>query len=79
MKQITSALISVFDKTGLAPIIQEMHRLNIQMYSTGGTQKFIEEMGIPVTPVEDITHFPEETMTETNNTLRSMAFNTSIA
>jgi phosphoribosylaminoimidazolecarboxamide formyltransferase/IMP cyclohydrolase len=59
MKQITSALISVFDKTGLAPIIQEMHRLNIQMYSTGGTQKFIEEMGIPVTPVEDITHFPE--------------------
>jgi phosphoribosylaminoimidazolecarboxamide formyltransferase/IMP cyclohydrolase len=59
MKQITSALISVFDKTGLAPIIHEMHRLNIQMYSTGGTQKFIEDMGIPVTPVEDITHFPE--------------------
>ncbi len=59
MKQITSALISVFDKTGLAPIIQEMHRLNIQMFSTGGTQKFIEEMGFPVTPVEDITHFPE--------------------
>jgi phosphoribosylaminoimidazolecarboxamide formyltransferase/IMP cyclohydrolase len=59
MKQITSALISVFDKTGLAPIIQEMHRLNITMYSTGGTQKFIEAMGIPVTPVEDITQFPE--------------------
>jgi phosphoribosylaminoimidazolecarboxamide formyltransferase/IMP cyclohydrolase len=59
MKQISSALISVFDKTGLAPIIEEMHRLNIKIYSTGGTQQFIEKMGVPVTPVEDITHFPE--------------------
>lgn len=59
MKQISSALISVFDKTGLAPIIEEMHRLHITMFSTGGTQQFIEKMGIPVTPVEDITHFPE--------------------
>jgi len=59
MKPISSALISVFDKTGLAPIIEEMHRLNIKMFSTGGTQQFIEKMGIPVTPVEDITQFPE--------------------
>lgn len=59
MKPISSALISVFDKTGLAPIIEEMHRHNIKMYSTGGTQQFIEKMGIPVTPVEEITHFPE--------------------
>lgn len=59
MKQIQTALISVFDKTGLEPIIREMHRLNIQMFSTGGTQKFIEDLGIPVTAVEDITSFPE--------------------
>jgi phosphoribosylaminoimidazolecarboxamide formyltransferase/IMP cyclohydrolase len=59
MKQIKSALISVFDKTGLEPIIREMHRLNIQMFSTGGTQKFIEDFDIPVTAVEDITAFPE--------------------
>ncbi len=59
MKQIQTALISVFDKTGLEPIIREMHRLNIQMFSTGGTQKFIEDMGIPVTAVEEITSFPE--------------------
>jgi phosphoribosylaminoimidazolecarboxamide formyltransferase/IMP cyclohydrolase len=59
MKQIQTALISVFDKTGLEPIIREMHRLNIQMFSTGGTQKFIEDLGIPVTAVEEITSFPE--------------------
>jgi phosphoribosylaminoimidazolecarboxamide formyltransferase/IMP cyclohydrolase len=59
MKQIQTALISVFDKTGLEPIIREMHRLNIKMFSTGGTQKFIEDLDIPVTAVEEITSFPE--------------------
>ncbi len=57
-KQIHSALISVFSKEGLAPIVEELHRLGVQIYSTGGTHKFIENQGIPVTPVEDLTSYP---------------------
>ena len=44
-KKIQSALISVFYKDGLEPIIKELNRLGITIYSTGGTQKFIEESG----------------------------------
>lgn len=57
-KQITSALISVFDKQGLAPIVQKLHDNNVTLYSTGGTEAFIKEMGIPVVPVEDVTSYP---------------------
>lgn len=57
-KQIKSALISVFYKDGLAPIVKELHLLNIKIYSTGGTQKFIEDLGIPCIPVEEITTYP---------------------
>jgi phosphoribosylaminoimidazolecarboxamide formyltransferase / IMP cyclohydrolase len=57
-KKITSALISVFDKTGLEPIVRKMHELNIVMYSTGGTQEFIEKLGLPVVAVEDVTGYP---------------------
>ncbi|MCC7503452.1 MAG: bifunctional phosphoribosylaminoimidazolecarboxamide formyltransferase/IMP cyclohydrolase [Flavobacteriales bacterium] len=57
-KRIQSALISVYHKDGLAPIVQELNRLNIRMYSTGGTQAFIEELGLPVTPVEELTSYP---------------------
>jgi len=57
-KRIQSALISVFHKDGLEPIIRELHRLNVQLYSTGGTQSFIEGLGIPVTPVEELTTYP---------------------
>ncbi len=57
-KKITSALISVFDKTGLDPIVRKMHELNIIMYSTGGTQEFIEQLGLPVVAVEDLTGYP---------------------
>ncbi len=57
-KKITSALISVFYKDGLAPIIQKLHALNIALYSTGGTQKFIEDLGVPVRRVEDLTGYP---------------------
>ncbi|WP_420154973.1 hypothetical protein, partial [Siphonobacter sp.] len=49
-KKITSALLSVYHKEGLAPIVESLHRQGVQLYSTGGTQSFIEEMGIPVTP-----------------------------
>lgn len=58
MKPIKSALISVFDKTGLEPLIQTLLELNITLYSTGGTQKFIESLQGKVTAVEEITGYP---------------------
>ena len=43
-KQISSALISVYDKTGLAPIINQLHKEGVTFYSTGGTEKFIRDL-----------------------------------
>ena len=57
-KKITSALISVFHKDGLLPIIQKLDELGVKIYSTGGTESFIKEHNIPVTAVEDITEYP---------------------
>jgi phosphoribosylaminoimidazolecarboxamide formyltransferase/IMP cyclohydrolase len=57
-KKIQSALVSVYYKDGLAPIIQELHRQGVVLYSTGGTQAFIESLGIPVIPVETLTSYP---------------------
>ena len=57
--KISTALISVFDKTGLEPLVQELNKNGVKIYSTGGTLKFIEELNIPVTAVEDLTEFPE--------------------
>ena len=57
-KKITSALISVFSKNGLAPIIRQLDELGVTIYATGGTQEFIEEMGISVVPVEEVTSYP---------------------
>jgi len=48
----------VFHKDGLEPIIRELDRLGVHLYSTGGTQEFIEELGVKVTPVEDLTTYP---------------------
>lgn len=58
IKKIQSALISVFDKNGLEPIVKELHKHNVTIYSTGGTETFIKELGIPVVPVEDVTSYP---------------------
>ena len=57
-KRIGSALISVFHKDGLEPLVRELDRLNVKLYSTGGTQEFIENLKLPVTPVEDLTSYP---------------------
>ena len=57
-RQIKSALISVFHKEGLEPIVAELKRLGVTIYSTGGTQKAIEDMGAEVVPVEDVTAYP---------------------
>ncbi len=53
-----NALVSVFDKEGLEPIVRQLDKCGITIFSTGGTQKFIEGLGISVVPVEDITTFP---------------------
>lgn len=57
-KKIQSALISVFYKDGLEPIVKQLQQLGITIYSTGGTQQFIEKLGIPVVPVENLTSYP---------------------
>jgi phosphoribosylaminoimidazolecarboxamide formyltransferase / IMP cyclohydrolase len=57
-KQIKSALISVYYKDGLDALALKLKALGVTIYSTGGTQKFLEDLNIPVTAVEDITKFP---------------------
>ncbi len=57
-KKATSALISVFHKDGLEPIVRKLSSLGITLYSTGGTEKFIRELGVEVVPVEDVTSYP---------------------
>ena len=57
-RPIRSALVSVFYKTGLDHIINLLHKQNVTIYSTGGTQTFIEKLGISCTPVESLTKYP---------------------
>jgi len=57
-KKVKAALISVFYKDGLENIIKQLHQLGITIYSTGGTQKFIEELNVPCIPVESLTTYP---------------------
>lgn len=58
LKKITSALISVYYKDNLAPIVKLLSENGVTIYSTGGTQKFIEEQGATVIAVEDLTSYP---------------------
>jgi phosphoribosylaminoimidazolecarboxamide formyltransferase / IMP cyclohydrolase len=57
-KKIRTALISVFYKDGLEPIVKLLSELGVTIYSTGGTQKFIEELDLRVIPVEKLTSYP---------------------
>lgn len=57
-KKINSALISVFYKDGLEPIARQLQALGITIYSTGGTQTFLENLGINCVPVESLTTYP---------------------
>ncbi len=57
-RKIKSALISVFYKDGLEPLVRELHNQDITIYSTGGTQNYIENLGIGVIPVEELTTYP---------------------
>jgi len=58
IKQVRSALISVYSKDGLEPIIRRLHELGVVLYSTGGTQSYIQKLGIPVIGVDTLTGYP---------------------
>lgn len=58
-RPIRRALISVYDKSGLVPLAEGLHAAGVDIVSTGSTAKTIAGAGIPVTPVEDVTGFPE--------------------
>src|ERR1700709_2335010 len=55
---IKNALISVYYKDNLEPIIHELNRLGVKIYTTGGTETFIRSLGIDVIAVEDLTSYP---------------------
>ncbi len=57
-KKISAALISVFYKDGLEPVVRQLQQLGTTIYSTGGTQKYIEDLGIEVVSVEGLTSYP---------------------
>ena len=57
-KKIQSALVSVFNKDGLEPIVKELNNQGVTFYSTGGTETFLKGLGIPVVAVEDVTSYP---------------------
>jgi len=56
--KIKNALVSVYYKDNLAPLIQLLHKYGVTFYSTGGTEAFIKDLGIDVVPVEDLTSYP---------------------
>ena len=57
-RKIKRALVSVFHKDGLDEILKTLHAQGVELLSTGGTQAFIESLGIPCTKVEDVTSYP---------------------
>ena len=58
LKPIRTALVSVYSKDRIAPIVQKLHLLGVELLSTGGSRTFIESMGIPCKAVEDLTGYP---------------------
>ncbi len=58
IKKASTALISVFHKDGLEPIVRKLDDLGVTIYSTGGTEKYIKELGVEVIPVEEVTSYP---------------------
>ena len=57
-KRIKRALVSVFHKDGLDEILKKLHNEGVSFVSTGGTQSFIESLGLPCDAVEDLTTYP---------------------
>ena len=57
-KKIKTALVSVYHKDGLDALLEKLHNEGVKFLSTGGTQKFIEELGYPCQSVEEVTTYP---------------------
>jgi phosphoribosylaminoimidazolecarboxamide formyltransferase/IMP cyclohydrolase len=57
-KKVSSALVSVFYKDGLEPLVRLLHEFGVTIYSTGGTQAHLEQLGVPCVPVESVTSYP---------------------
>ncbi|MCY4561775.1 MAG: bifunctional phosphoribosylaminoimidazolecarboxamide formyltransferase/IMP cyclohydrolase [Flavobacteriaceae bacterium] len=57
-RKIKRALLSVYDKTGLEPVVRALDSLGIECYSTGGTYKYIKDLGIKVNSIEGLTSYP---------------------
>lgn len=58
MKPIRTALVSVFNKNGIEPIVRRLNELGVELLSTGGSRSFIESLGLPCKAVEDLTGYP---------------------
>lgn len=58
LKKVGSALVSVYHKDGLEPLLQYLHSAGVTLYATGGTRDFITSVGLPVCAVEDVTDYP---------------------
>ena len=56
---VKRALVSVYDKSGLEDLARGLHDAGVELVSTGGSARLIQELGLPVTRVEDLTGFPE--------------------
>ena len=56
---VRRALVSVYDKTGLEDLARGLHEAGVSLVSTGSTAARIRDAGVPVTPVEELTGFPE--------------------
>jgi phosphoribosylaminoimidazolecarboxamide formyltransferase/IMP cyclohydrolase len=59
LRPVRRALVSVYDKTGLVDLARGLHEAGVAIVSTGSTAARIAEAGVPVTPVEQVTGFPE--------------------
>lgn len=57
-KKIRTALVSVYNKDGIGEIVKKLHANGVELLSTGGTQTYIESLGIPCKAVEDLTGYP---------------------
>ena len=69
---ISNALISVFYKDGLDEIVHELASAGVSLYSTGGTATYIEQLGLPVNQVEDLTSLPQHSGWKGENTTPKM-------
>ncbi len=58
LKPIRTALVSVYNKDRIAPIVEKLHSLGVELLSTGGSRSYIQSLGIPCKAVEDLTGYP---------------------